>query len=58
MQSLAQMIFSQVPFFDEYLAGFDHIPRNLKHEFLVLVRCVDRNVGIGPGPQVALVLQS
>ena len=39
-------------------AGFDHVPRQLEHRLLVLVRRVDRDVGVGAGAEVALVLQA
>ena len=37
------------------LAGLDDHTRQLKHHRLILVRRVDGNVGISPGPKVSLV---
>ena len=43
---------------DDHAAGLDHEPRQLEHRLLVLVRRVDRDVGIGAGAEMPLVLEA
>ncbi|MFO0897849.1 MAG: hypothetical protein U0836_10545 [Pirellulales bacterium] len=43
---------------DDDPAAFDHHPRQLEHRFLVLVRRVDRDVGVEARTEVAFVLQA
>ena len=38
--------FADLPLFDKHLAGFDHHARHFEHDFLVFMRCGNRNIGV------------
>ena len=47
-----------IALFDDDVPGFDDVARQLEHRFLVLVRRVDRYVGVGSDTEVAFVFQT
>ena len=58
MQRLSVSFFADLALLDDDPARLDDEARQLEHRLLVRVRRVDRDVGVGPRPEVSLVLQS
>ena len=49
---------AQVALLDDQLAALDHVPRGREHLLAVGAVVVDRHVGVGADPEVALVAQA
>lgn len=58
VKGFAVEFFADVALFDEDAARFDDVAREREHRFLVLVRGVDGDVGVGSRAEVAFVFES
>ena len=57
MQQFAVEILADFPLFDNHAPVVDHAARQLEHFLIIGIRCIDRDVGVGPHSQVAFVRQ-
>src|SRR6188472_1316000 len=58
VQRFAKKFLANVALFHQNAAGFDDITRKREHCLFVLVGSVNRDVSVGAGAQVALVLEA